>query len=228
VTHDQTEALSLADRVAIMHHGKIIQAEETLRIMQYPGHVQVARFLGSPPMNILRGRLADAEGGVKFTHAAFSVLFPACALPGGVRERGPDKQYALGFRAEDLALVPPEQGLWKGEILGVEIRGGDAVVNLNSHGSPLQCVVVHKRKAAPSAGLPAASNAGAPDIRPEPDKVGLPAAALQAAVDNPPASDVFSLRKSALVGLTLAPENIVLFDGDSNLRLESAFVPAPL
>jgi multiple sugar transport system ATP-binding protein len=231
VTHDQTEALSLADRVAIMNHGKIIQAEETLRIMQFPGHVQVAQFLGSPPMNILRGRLADAEGGVKFTHAAFTVLFPACTLPALVRERGANKQYALGFRAEDLTLVPPEQGLWQGEILGVEIRGGDAVVNLSSHGSPLQCVVEHKLKAAPCAGLPPTRNAGG--CNPSGLKTGTTLTAvrsadgLPAALENPSASGDFSLSKGTPVGLTLAPETVVLFDGDSNLRLESAFVPVP-
>ncbi|MDR2124605.1 MAG: ABC transporter ATP-binding protein [Desulfovibrio sp.] len=231
VTHDQTEALSLADRVAIMHHGKIIQEEQTLQIMQYPGHVRVAQFLGSPPMNILRGRLADAGGGVKFTHAAFAVLFPACALPAGIRERGPDKQYALGFRAEDLVLVPPEQGLWQGEILGVEIRGGDAVVNLNSHGSPLQCVVEHKLKAAPCAAPAGTRSESAPDLRPEPEKEGFPTTrrtgVSEAVPETSPAFDVVSLRKGAPAGLTLAPENIVLFDGDSNLRLESTLVPVP-
>ncbi|MDR3175079.1 MAG: ABC transporter ATP-binding protein [Desulfovibrio sp.] len=188
VTHDQTEALSLADRVAIMSYGKIIQVEETLRIVERPGHVQVAQFLGEPPMNILRGRLADAEGGVAFVCAGFTVLFPDCSLPEQVRERGPNKQYALGFRAEDLRLISPEQGQWQGEILEVEIRGADAVVNLNFRGNPLKSV------------LPGEFRAKSGPADPE------------------------LLRNGCLAGLALEPENIVIFDADSNLRLESALV----
>ena len=55
VTHDQIEALSLADRIAVMRTGKILQVEKTSVICDRPEHVFVAGFLGSPPMNLLRG-----------------------------------------------------------------------------------------------------------------------------------------------------------------------------
>src|SRR5229473_3764380 len=68
VTHDQIEALSLADRIAVMNAGKIRQIEQTSVICERPEHVFVAGFLGSPPMNLVRGRLCARADGTAFEH----------------------------------------------------------------------------------------------------------------------------------------------------------------
>jgi len=62
VTHDQVEALSLGDRVAVMREGRIVQVGAPLEIYDRPAEQFVGGFIGSPPMNFLVGRLADRDG----------------------------------------------------------------------------------------------------------------------------------------------------------------------
>ena len=59
VTHDQIEAMTLADRVAVMNKGKIIQIGTPQRIYHDPDHIFTASFIGSPPMNLIRGKLLN-------------------------------------------------------------------------------------------------------------------------------------------------------------------------
>jgi multiple sugar transport system ATP-binding protein len=64
VTHDQIEALTLADRVAVMHGGLIQQLAPPKEIYRKPVNLFVAGFVGSPAMNFLAGRISKANGGV--------------------------------------------------------------------------------------------------------------------------------------------------------------------
>src|ERR1700720_2626024 len=62
VTHDQVEAMTMGDRVCIMNEGRVVQIGAPLEVYRNPADMFVARFLGSPPMNLLKGRL-EARGG---------------------------------------------------------------------------------------------------------------------------------------------------------------------
>jgi multiple sugar transport system ATP-binding protein len=63
VTHDQTEAMTLGQRVAVLNKGVVQQVDSPQRLYHYPANTFVARFIGSPPMNFVRGRLeADVIG----------------------------------------------------------------------------------------------------------------------------------------------------------------------
>ncbi len=64
VTHDQTEAMTLADRLSIMKEGRIVQVGEPIEVYRNPADPFVAGFLGSPPMNVLRRKVRRAEGRV--------------------------------------------------------------------------------------------------------------------------------------------------------------------
>lgn len=57
VTHDQTEALTIADSVSVLHEGAILQTGSARQLYNFPEHVEVARFIGSPGMNIVRGEI---------------------------------------------------------------------------------------------------------------------------------------------------------------------------
>jgi multiple sugar transport system ATP-binding protein len=59
VTHDQIEALSMGDRTAVMRSGRILQVDTPMMVYDRPGDVFVAQFIGTPPMNVLRGRMGD-------------------------------------------------------------------------------------------------------------------------------------------------------------------------
>jgi multiple sugar transport system ATP-binding protein len=95
VTHDQTEAMGLADRIAVMQAGKLVQVDAPLSVYATPASTFVGGFVGSPPMNFVP---LTAENG-------------AAAIPGGTLAAPVSGQLLLGFRGEDVALGPAGQGL---------------------------------------------------------------------------------------------------------------------
>ncbi|MDU9005616.1 ABC transporter ATP-binding protein [Sedimentitalea todarodis] len=96
VTHDQVEAMTLADRIVLMRDGHIVQVGTPLDLFNAPVSTFVATFIGSPPMNLIDGRVTDADtislaGG------------PAVPVPVGVRGLVKSGQkIQLGFRADNL------------------------------------------------------------------------------------------------------------------------------
>jgi len=111
VTHDQVEAMTLGERIVIMDHGVVQQADEPLAIYRNPANRFVAGFIGSPPMNFIRGQL---EGGV-FRHAGGEVPLANGEHPfsgaGEHRFSGAGPAW-LGVRPEDLfaAAAGPSLG----------------------------------------------------------------------------------------------------------------------
>ena len=97
VTHDQIEAMTLADRVAVMNHGRIQQLGTPDQIYNDPANLFVAGFIGSPAMNLIEGQIADGW---------FST-------PDGVRlvEAEGHGPATLGVRAQDVSVTAPEQGV---------------------------------------------------------------------------------------------------------------------
>jgi multiple sugar transport system ATP-binding protein len=94
VTHDQTEAMGLADRIAVMNAGAIEQCDPPMRIYRSPGSVFVGAFVGSPPMNFLRRTAIDGQ-----VRLGRTIL----AAPR-------DGNLMLGIRPEDVVMCEPETG----------------------------------------------------------------------------------------------------------------------
>lgn len=103
VTHDQIEAFSLADRIAVMGRGQLQQVGTPGEIMDRPRNLYVARFMGSPPINLIEGVARPGDGGaVHFVSADFEMPLPerlASALP----EMG-QSRLVLGIRPAALEL----------------------------------------------------------------------------------------------------------------------------
>ncbi|SNR69170.1 ABC transporter ATP-binding protein [Paracoccus sediminis] len=121
VTHDQIEAMTLADRVVVMKRGLIQQVGTPTEIYDRPANTFVASFIGNPAMNLMEGHVT---GGV---FAADKVRIPGLAAPDG--------PVTLGFRAEDAAVAPSGQiaaPVYTMELLGdatmVTVRAGGALV----------------------------------------------------------------------------------------------------
>jgi multiple sugar transport system ATP-binding protein len=95
VTHDQSEALALCDRLAIMNEGRIEQVGTAHYLLEHPLSTMVATFLGSPPMNLFEGELTE-QG---WRNADFSVSIPQ-------RDLAPRERVTLGLRAEHIRLDP--------------------------------------------------------------------------------------------------------------------------
>jgi multiple sugar transport system ATP-binding protein len=120
VTHDQVEAMTLADRVVVMERGEIQQIGTPAEIYDRPANVFVAGFIGSPAMNLLRGELRSGVFVAEGVHVA------------GFGAR-PDGPATLGFRAEDAAVA--ESGEIVAPIYSVEMLGDATLVSLRSGGT---------------------------------------------------------------------------------------------
>jgi len=102
VTHDQIEAMTMADIVVVMHDGRIEQVGEPLAIYDHPANLFVAEFLGSPAMNLLPGLLVMRDGRRQFQMEGDG---PRLALP----DNGPGtigQKVVYGVRPEHLAIDP--------------------------------------------------------------------------------------------------------------------------
>jgi multiple sugar transport system ATP-binding protein len=114
VTHDQTEAMTMGDRVAVMHDGRLQQVDIPQTLYERPVNVFVAGFIGSPSMNLVRSQITEQDGSL---HAAFG---PATVkIPDSVLAARPTlREYAgkpviAGIRPEDIedaALVASPNG----------------------------------------------------------------------------------------------------------------------
>ena len=103
VTHDQAESLILSDRIVVMKDGKIQQIGTPESIYDSPANTFVAGFVGSPPINLLKGTLEQpAEGGWRVTGKGY-----ACAVAASLierMERPEGREVYLGVRAEDIGI----------------------------------------------------------------------------------------------------------------------------
>lgn len=121
VTHDQTEAMVLADNVAILHNGKIEAFDSPLNVYRKPVDTWVAGFIGNPPMNLIEGELVD-ERTFKFENNEIKI--PATVSKKLKIKKGPA---ILGIRPEDIDL---DNGNIKGVIKFIEPLGSQTLLHL--------------------------------------------------------------------------------------------------
>ncbi|GLX88987.1 ABC transporter ATP-binding protein [Pseudomonas weihenstephanensis] len=140
VTHDQIEAMTLGDKVAVMKDGIIQQFGTPKQIYNDPANLFVASFIGSPPMNFIPLRLQRQEGRLL---ALLDSGQARCELPLGVRDEGlEERDVIIGIRAEQIVLASPEpNGLptLRAEVQVVEPTGPDTLVFVNLNGSKVCC-----------------------------------------------------------------------------------------
>lgn len=133
VTHDQVEAMTMADRIAVMDSGRLMQYATPDEIYRYPANATVARFVGSPTMNLVNGELTKSGGKVKFEGGGISVAldgFTAAAL--GERH----KRLTFGVRAESLSVEPGEIQLkGEGRVYAIEPLGSDQFLDVAYNGA---------------------------------------------------------------------------------------------
>jgi multiple sugar transport system ATP-binding protein len=128
VTHDQLEAMSLADKIAIMNHGVIEQLGTPREIYERPASLFVADFVGAPPMNFLAFR-----SGLGLGAQAIRLGDAVVAVP-QIREALDDRELLLGVRPEDVRLR--DGGAVAGEVFGAEYLGTTQIVTLATpHGT---------------------------------------------------------------------------------------------
>ena len=116
VTHDQIEAMTLADRVVIMDKGIIQQIGTPKQIYDKPINSFVASFIGNPPMNLIRGNIKNN------VFISKDIKIENLDHPSG--------KYELGFRAEDATIMKNNKGNIKGQIYSIELLGDSIMVTL--------------------------------------------------------------------------------------------------
>jgi len=139
VTHDQIEAMTMADRIVVMHDGIIEQIGTPLELFDRPGNLFVAQFIGSPAMNVMEGTLR-ASGGATHVESQ-GVRWPLGASGG---RDGQAVHY--GIRPGDIHLAPSGQGI-PAQVVVVEPTGAETELLLQV-GSVQIVVVIHGRTAA--------------------------------------------------------------------------------
>ena len=120
VTHDQLEAMSMADKIAVMNHGIIEQFGTPREIYDRPRTMYVADFMGSPPMNFLR-----FHAGLERGETAVEINGARIAVPELREDRAP-ADVALGVRPEHIRL--DDASKLRGEVLGAEYLGTTQIV----------------------------------------------------------------------------------------------------
>jgi len=110
VTHDQVEAMTLGDRIVVLNAGRVQQVDTPLALYERPSNTFVATFIGSPPMNLVRGAIVTDEGGPAFRadDGAFGFVLP----PGWSQRLAAwsGRDVVLGIRPEDVRLAGGDAG----------------------------------------------------------------------------------------------------------------------
>ena len=130
VTHDQAEALSMADRVAVMMGGKLLQIDTPTAIYNDPRHIEVAQFIGTPRINILDALVSD-QGSVHF--AGRAILQNVAAYAGTT--------IRVGIRPEHFRLHPHDKTGIAGTVSRIEFLGSEVLVYLKAPGSAQELIV---------------------------------------------------------------------------------------
>ncbi|MCP1304603.1 ABC transporter ATP-binding protein [Halomonas sp. R1t8] len=143
VTHDQVEAVTLADQVVVMEGGRLQQAASPHDVYRRPANTFVASFIGAPEMNLLKGRASLRGAGLLIEGEGYELSLPEGEAFGAT-------DVLLGLRPEEISLAPPDAAATAiGEVGHVERVGADALVEVR-----LSCGSVMLR--APVDGVPQA------------------------------------------------------------------------
>jgi len=140
VTHDQAEAMTMADQIAVMDHGRLQQIASPAQIYNRPANRLVAGFVGSPPMNFLDGELVSSEQRVWLQGSGFQVDLTDWLQQHMVPPA--TTAFTIGMRAEHITLGPVTDGapligtVYVSEPLGAEVivnlKVGDAVLKVRT------------------------------------------------------------------------------------------------
>lgn len=126
VTHDQVEAMTMADRIVIMKDGHIQQVGTPFDVFHKPANTFVAQFIGAPSMNMIDGTISGGKIHLK----------DGIEVPLGSRENAKEAPVTLGLRPDDL-LVTEGKGLFEGKVNVLEPLGTETLVYVSVGGQEL-------------------------------------------------------------------------------------------
>jgi len=130
VTHDQVEAMTMSNRIAIMNHGKIAQVDSPHTIYSNPADTFVAGFIGSPPMNFIDCSYVRKDGKAYLDAGQYRVEITE--LTDIVEKKAKGSELTLGIRPEDLHVYRerPKEEYVEAEVYAVELLGAEIIIDL--------------------------------------------------------------------------------------------------
>jgi multiple sugar transport system ATP-binding protein len=131
VTHDQIEAMTLADRIVILKDGYIQQVGSPVEVYENPVNIFVAKFIGNPPMNIFSGQVRQHNGG--FILKIKDLALPLPAPKAGALQEGAEIMVGLrpdALKAADSLHLIPEPWRFEGEVVIAETLGGHSLLEV--------------------------------------------------------------------------------------------------
>ncbi|MEP4196904.1 MAG: sn-glycerol-3-phosphate ABC transporter ATP-binding protein UgpC [Aliishimia sp.] len=145
VTHDQTEAMTMADRIVVMNAGRIEQVGSPLELYNTPDNLFVAGFIGAPQMNLLPGEVIETSGEFALKHGdAMQALPSGLALNSG-------QSITLGIRPEHLCIDP--EGSLHATITVIEPMGNETHLTCELAGTEIRLIAAADIKTQPGAAI---------------------------------------------------------------------------
>ncbi|MCC6156263.1 MAG: TOBE domain-containing protein, partial [Candidatus Hydrogenedentes bacterium] len=140
VTHDQVEAMTMGDRVAVLRRGRLQQVAPPQELYERPAHLFVASFIGSPEMNLVEAELARGADGLVARVGDQELAVPpavAAARPALAGLAG--RRVGLGIRPEHLedAALRAEGGRLRGRVVTTELLGAELLVHVEVAAAPV-------------------------------------------------------------------------------------------
>ncbi len=137
VTHDQVEAMTLADKIVVLQAGEIKQAGTPLDLYNKPRNAFVAGFIGSPRMNIIEAKVEAGEGGLILRAGGFGISIPAVA------DLEPGDSCSFGIRPEHLDMAPEGATAdMTAKVTQTEQLGGETYLYCDTEGLPQ--ITIHR------------------------------------------------------------------------------------
>jgi ABC-type sugar transport system ATPase subunit len=152
VTHDQVEAMSMADRICVLDQGRVQQVGDPDEVYNRPLNTFVATTVGTPPMNLVPVGVEASNGSIHLRSSSFSLVAPLAASLDAVAARN-GEELRIGVRPEDVRVGAAAAGATlECRVVAVEPLGGEAIVDLTLDGKLVKAMID-------------------PDVRVEPDEL---------------------------------------------------------
>jgi len=148
VTHDQVEAMTMADRVVVMNAGRIEQAADPITLYEEPANLFVAAFIGAPSMNFVEGRVVRGDGGLEF-HAPGDVRLAVPASRAATWSPFAGEPVVLGIRPEHAAGAAAPGNTVRVRVRDVEPLGPHTLIIGSAGPAPFVAQVAAATRAAP-------------------------------------------------------------------------------
>jgi multiple sugar transport system ATP-binding protein len=152
VTHDQIEAMTMGDRVAVMSKGLLQQVDSPQNLYDFPKNLFVAAFIGSPQMNLIRSTLTVTPDGGQLNFGAQSIRIPAATFASRPGLKAYDgKELAVGIRPEHLedASIEHSDDVIQGVVTIREGLGSEVILHLSTDGHMMTAEGLDHTVAAP-------------------------------------------------------------------------------